>query len=175
MCNFSNKYSIKIDTNDNIIDLLNNSTEITSKDIFDKSELYFIKNTVDISKKEKFSDISNYIVITVDKEDRYIKLCGNKSYKAPLDDILSVSELLLLFDYEIIFSIVRKLYQYNYNNINFYIQVLRDKTFVLTFDKYIHEEKINNVICFFKDKLNINLNKELYFNITEQEFFKLKK
>lgn len=175
MCDFSDKYNIKINSTDNIVNVLSNFDGIIYTDNFNISELYFIKKTIDITKIENFNDITDYAVITKEGDKKYIKIYNKEIYQTTLDDILLVSKLLLLFDYEVLFSNVRDIYKYSYNNIKFYVQFINNKTYVLSFDKNTSKEYITTIINLFKHSLNIDLDVKFYFDIKEQLFLELKK
>lgn len=170
MRKFSNKYNIKINTTDNIINLLSDFKGIKQKNKFNKSELYFVKNTINFNKEDRFNNISNYAIITKNDNKKEVKLYDKKFYQSSIDDILIASELLLLFDYEILFSIKKKIYKFKFNDINFYIQCINDKDYYLTFDDDTNENCINDIIYLFKYELKLNLDDRLYFDIVQNEF-----
>ena len=175
MFDFSDKYNLKINSVDNIIDLISNFDEIVCKDEFKVSELYFINKNIDISKIENFNDISDYAVIVNNNDKKFVKLYNKDVYQAKLDDVLIISELLLMYEYEILFSITRKIHKYLYKNIEFYIEYINNKTFVLTFKENVNITNMHVIIDLFKCYFKIDLDNNMNFNIKEQLFLELKK
>ena len=170
MCKFSNKYNIKINNTDNIINLLSNFEGIKQHNMLNKLELYFIENTIDIDKKSKFSDITNYAIIIMDDNKNEVQLYDKKIYKSSLDDILNASKLLLIFGYEVLFSIKKVIHKFKFNDINFYVQYINNRNYYLTFDNDTSENNINEIIDLFKYVLKLNLDNKLYFDIIQEEF-----
>ena len=175
MSEFSKKYNIKINNTDNIIDILSNVEEIKFINKYNISELYFANNSINLNDIYKFEDIYNYAVIVKQNDKKEIRLYDEKTYTASLTDILTASELMLFFDYKVLFLINKSIYEFKNKNFNFYIQYVNDKDYYLTFDKGIKEEFVNQIIGLFKDKLNVELDDKLYLDILQNEFDLLKK
>lgn len=170
MLSFSKKYNIKFNSTDNIFRILSNDKCIKIKDKFKKSELFFVKDTFNFNNTNNFKDIQNYIVISNERGKNQITLYDNQNYTASLNNVFAISKLLLLYGYEVVFSISTKIHEYSYKNIDFYIQYVNNKNYFLTFTDSLPTESVNTIIDLFKNKLNMNLDDKLYFDIIQEKF-----
>ena len=172
---FSKKYNIKINNTDNIIERLSNIDSSFKCDKEHKSEIYFVDKSVDVSNIDKFSELNNYVLITNDNKIKQVILfIDNKKYITNLDDLVTTSQILFIFNYKILLSLSYDIYKFRVENIYFYIICLSNGKQYLTFDECIIDKEAIYIIDLLQYKFEILLDNNLYYDIIEEKFNDLK-